>query len=132
MDAIGASVNTDLVEDCHRISSKSSPKRVILKLSRRKDSRRLLLNKKKLKQLKPDSSNFSASLKIYINESLCPCYKKICTQCKKLWDTKQILSFCISNGSLRVKLVNGNVSILTHDCDLEKLYPGDPLIADTN
>ena len=49
LDAIGAPVNTDLVEDCHRILSKGSPKKVILKLSHQKDSRRVLLNKKKLK-----------------------------------------------------------------------------------
>ena len=49
LDAIGAPVNTDLVEDCHCILSKGSPKKVILKLSHQKDSRRVLLNKKKLK-----------------------------------------------------------------------------------
>ena len=132
MDAIGAPVNTDLVEDCHRIPSKGSPKIVILKLSCRKDSIQVLLNKNKLKQLKPESLNLPASLKIYINESLCPYYEKLWTKCKKLWDAKRILSFWISNGSLRVKLVNENVSIITRDCDLEKLLPGDPLIADTN
>ena len=47
LDAISAPVNTDLVEDCHLIPSKGSPKKFILKLSRRKDSRRVLLNKKK-------------------------------------------------------------------------------------
>ena len=77
LDAIGAPVNTDLVQDCHRIPSKGSPKNVISKLSRRKDSRRVLLNKKKLKQLKPQSLNLPTSLKIYINESLCPYYKKL-------------------------------------------------------
>ena len=38
LDAIGAPVNIDLVEYCHRIPSNGSPKKVILKLSRRKDS----------------------------------------------------------------------------------------------
>ena len=132
LDAIDAPVNTDLVDDCHRIPSKSSPKKVILKLSRRKDSRRVLLNKKKLKQLKPESLNLPAGVNIYINESLCPYYKKLWTKCRKLWDAKRILSFWVSNGSIRVKLVNESVSIITHDCDLEKLFPGDPLIADTN
>ena len=129
---MGAPVNTDLVEDCHHIPSKDSPKKVILKLSRRKDSRWVLLTKKKLKQLKPESLNLPISVKIYINESLCPYYKKIWTKWKKLWDAKRILTFWISNGSIKVKLVNENVSIITHDCDLEKLFPGDPLIADTN
>ena len=132
MDAIDALVNTDLVKDCHRIPSKGSPKKVILKLRRQKDSRRVLLNKKKLKQLKPESLNLPAGVKIYINESLCPYYKKLWTKCKKLWDAKRILSFWVSNGSIRVKLINENVSIITHKGDLEKLFPGDPLIADTN
>ena len=39
LDPIGAPVNTNLVEDCHRIPSKGSPKKVILKLSCWKDSR---------------------------------------------------------------------------------------------
>ena len=132
LDAIGAPVNTDLVQDCHRIPSKGSFKIVILKLSCRKDSIQVLLNKNKLKQLKPESLNLPASLKIYINDSLCPYYKKLWTKRKKLWDAKRILSFWISNGSIIVKLVNENVSIITRDCDLDKLLPGDPLIADTN
>ena len=41
-------------------------------------------------------------------------------------------NFWVSNGSIRVKLVNENVSIITHDCDLEKVFSGDPLVADTN
>ena len=132
LDAIDVLVNTDLVKDCHRIPSKGSPKKVIVKLRPQKDSRRALLNKKKLKQLKPDPLNLPAGITIYINESLCPYYKKVWINCRKLWDTKRILSFWVSNGSIRVKLINENVSIITHKGDLEKLFPGDPLIADTN
>ena len=105
---------------------------VILKLTRRKDSRWVLLNKKMIKQLKPETLTLSAGVKIYINESLCPYYKNFWTKCRKLWDAKQILSFWVSNGSIRVKLVNENLSIITHDCDLVKLFPGHSLIADTN
>ena len=36
LNAIGASVNPDLVEDCQCISSKGSPKKVVLKLNHRK------------------------------------------------------------------------------------------------
>ena len=60
LDAIDTPVNTDLVEHCSCIPSKDSPKKVILKLSRRKDSRPVLLNKKKVKQLKPESLNLPA------------------------------------------------------------------------
>ena len=73
LDAIDAPVNTDLVEDCHFISSKDFPKKVVLKLSHWKKSRRVLLNeKKKLKQVQPESLNLPTGVKIYINESLCP------------------------------------------------------------
>ena len=82
--AIDALVNTDLAEDCHRIPSKVSPKKVILKLSYRKNSRWVLLNKKKLKQLKPETLNLPAGVKIYINKSLCPYYKKLWTKRRKL------------------------------------------------
>ena len=132
LDAIGASFNNEMVEDCHRIPSKDSPKKVIFKLSRQKDSRRVLLNKKKLEQLKPETLNWPAGVKIYINEIICPYYKKLWTKCRKLRDAKRVLSFWVSNGSVRVKLVNENVSIITCDYDLEKLFPGDPLIPDTN
>ena len=91
-----------------------------------------IAEQKKLKQLKPESLHLPAGVKIYINESLCPYYKKLWTKCGKFWDAKQISSFWVSNGSIRIKLVNKNVSIITYDCDLEKLFPGDPLIADTN
>ena len=67
LDIIDAPVNTDLVEDCNCIPSEDSP---ILKLSRWKDSRRILLNKKKLKQVKPESLSLPAGINIYINESL--------------------------------------------------------------
>ena len=69
LDAIGALVNRDLIENCHRIPSKGSPKKVLLKLNYRKNSRPVLLNKKKLKQF--ESLNLLAGVKIYINESLC-------------------------------------------------------------
>ena len=132
LDAIDFSFNNQMVEDCHRIPSKGSPKKVIFKLSRQKDSRRVLLNKKKLEQLKPETLNWPAGVKIYINEIICPYYKKLWTKCRKLRDAKRVLSFWASNGSVRVKLVNENVSIITCDYDLEKLFPGDPLIPDTN
>ena len=58
--------------------------------------------------------------------------QKIMAKCRKLWYAKRILLFWVGNGSIKVKLFNDNVSIITHDCDLEKLFPGDPLTADTN
>ena len=44
-----ASVDAGLVEDCHRSPSKENPKKMIFKLNRCKDARKVLLNKKNLK-----------------------------------------------------------------------------------
>lgn len=53
-------VGTDLLEDCHLI-----------------DARQVLLNKKKIQELKLESSNLRPDLNIYVNESLCLNYKKL-------------------------------------------------------
>ena len=72
LDAVDAPVNLDLVEDCHRLPSKGFNKKVILKLNHHKDATQVLLNERKLNQLKPESLNLPAGVIIYLNESLCP------------------------------------------------------------
>ena len=53
---IDVPIDPTLVEDCHCLLSKGSPKKkVIIRLNRRKDICRILLNKTKLKNLKPES-----------------------------------------------------------------------------
>ena len=44
-EEIDAPVDPGLVEDCHHLPSKGNPKKVILKLNRRKDASKVLLNK---------------------------------------------------------------------------------------
>ena len=124
---IDAPVDCGLVEDCHCLPSKENPKKVTLKLNPRKDASKVLLNKKKLKNVDPETVNLPYGTKIYINESLCTYYKKLWFKCKKLWDAKHILSFWVSNASIRVKLKNEAVSIITHYCELANLSPDNPL-----
>ena len=131
LDAINSSVNTDLVENYHCIPPKGSPKNYFkIKLPERLWTG--ITEQKKVKTTETWVLKLPAAVKIYINQNLCPYYKKLWSKCSTSWDAKWILSFWVSNGSIRVKLMNKNVSIITHDCDLEKLFPGDPLIADTN
>ena len=47
-----------------------------LKSNRRKDIGRILLNKNKLKNLKPESVNLPGETNVFINKSLCFYYKK--------------------------------------------------------
>ena len=119
-----------LVEDCHCLPSKDLPKKVIIKLNRRKDIRRILLNKNKLKNLNPASVHLPGETKVFINESLCFYHKKLWSKCKRLWGAGHISAFWVRNRSLKTKLSNEPVSMITHDCDLEKLFPGNPLIED--
>ena len=51
LEEIDVPINPTFVEDCHRLPSKGSPVKVIIKLNRRKDIRRILLNKNILKNL---------------------------------------------------------------------------------
>ena len=72
--------------------------------------------------------NLTAVSNIYINENVWLYYKKLRTTCSKLWDTNRILYYRVSNESVRVKLVKEHTSIITHDTDLEKLFPVDPFV----
>ena len=84
LEEIDIPIDPKLVEDYHRLLSKSSPKKVIIKLDRRKDFRRILLNKSKLKNLKPESVNLPGETNFFIDESLCLYYKKIVVQMLKV------------------------------------------------
>ena len=84
LEEIDIPIDPNLVENYHRLLSKSSPKKVIIKLDRRKDIRRILLNKSKLKNLKPESVNLPGETNFFIDESLCLYYKKIVVQMLKV------------------------------------------------
>ena len=50
---------------------------------------------------------------------------------KKLWLNKFIHGFLTFNGSIRLKPTEtGNVRVITHDANLEELFPGNKLIRD--
>ena len=128
LEEIDVPIDPTLVEDCRRLPSKGSPKKVIIKLNGRKDIRRILLNKKKLKNLKPAPVHLPGETKVSINESLCLYYKKLWSKCKRLWSAGHVSAFWVRNRALRIKLSSESVSMITHDCDLGKLFPGNPLI----
>ena len=67
LEEIDVSVDPSLVEDCHRVPSKGSPRKVIIKLNRRKDIRGILLSKNKLKNLKPEPINLPGEANVSIN-----------------------------------------------------------------
>ena len=128
LNEIDVNIDSRNVEDCHCIKTQG-PKKVIIKFSRRKDANKVRPAKKKLKG--NNLTSLGINKPIYVNDSLCTYYKKLCAKCKKLRDNQVIHAFCISNGSIKLKVSEtGNVHTMTHDVDLEVLFPGNSLIED--
>ena len=131
LEKIDVQVHPDYIEVCQWIKSNVGPKKIIIKMSRHKDADKIRRAKKKLKGL--DLSSIGINSAVFINDSLCRYYKNLWGKCKKpcLWLIKLIHGFWTSNGSIRLKLTEtGNFRVITHDADLEELFPGNELISD--
>lgn len=74
--------------------------------------------------------NLPGETKVSFNESLWLYCNNPWFNCKRLWRASHISGFRIRNGSLRIKLLNEFPSMMTHNCDLEKLFLRNPLIGD--
>ena len=99
LEKIDVEVHPDHIEACHWIKSNTRPKKVIIKMSRRKDADKIRRTKKKLKGLDLPSVGINSA--VIINDSLCRYYKHLWAKCKKLWLHKFIHGFWTSNGSMR-------------------------------
>ena len=97
-------------------------KKVTIKLCRWKDVNKICVEKKKPKG--KNLTSFGINTPVYINDSLL-------AKCKKLHNNKLIYAFWTSNGSIKLKVSeNGNIHVITHDVDLEELFPDNELIKD--
>ena len=122
-------VHPDNTEACHCVKSNAGPKKIIIKMSRRKDADKIRRAKKKLKGL--DLFSIGINSAVFINDSLCRYYKNLWAKCKKLWLNKFIHGFWTSNEFIRLKVTEtSNVRVISHDADLEELFPGNELISD--
>ena len=74
--------------------------------------------------------NFPGETNVFINETLCLYYNKLWSKCKKSLGAGRISAFWVNKVLVRIKLSNKSVSMITPDCDLEKLFPNNPLIED--
>ena len=91
-EKIDISVDPENVEDCHWVKTQRS-KKVIIKLSRRKDANKIRSEKKKLKG--KNLISLGINTPVYINDSMCIYYKKLWAKCKKLHNSKLIYAFWI-------------------------------------
>ena len=90
-NSIGFDIGEDRIEACHRLTKSD---RTIVKYSRRKDCEHLMRIKKELKDLNPRNLSFLEGTKIYVNDSLCPYYRGLWNECKKLRNNKKIYLYC--------------------------------------
>ena len=104
----------------------ASPKKVI-KFSKRKGVAKVINNKKKLKSTKPQNIVLPSSCKIYINESLCKCYKYLWWKCKLLQTFGSIQRFWVTIGSIKIREQNDKVTPFIHSEDLENHFLEDYL-----
>ena len=114
-------VDPSNVEDYHCIRSSKGPKKVIVKLSGRKEANKICLSKKSLTGM--NLSSLGVNSTVYIKDSLCTYCKMLWGKCRKLFLNKYIHSFWVTNGIKLKTVENGRVYAVTHRNDLEELFP---------
>ena len=104
---------------CHRLGGIG---RVIVKLLNRKDAQNVLAEKHKLRSINfyDDNTNTNNKRKIFINQSLCPYYRKLYGMVKDLNKEGLIDSFWIANGTIKIRESSRWKPIsITHEFDLQ-------------
>ena len=110
------------VEDCHRLkSNNNASQKVIIKLSKRKEVNRVLKSKSSYKNVDVTENGIPLNTNIFVNPSLCRCYKFLWSKCKKLSLNEVIESFWESKDSCWIRLIHNSIKIIAH---FEDLFPG--------
>jgi len=111
------------VQACHRLHSKTDD--VIIKFSQREDRNSIIRNRKMLKEMDLSECGLEGDGKIFINENLCPSYKRLVGIANKLYKNDVISSFWTINGVLRIKFNERDpFIIITHIEDFMAQFPG--------
>ena len=104
---------------CHRLGESG---RVIVKLLNRKDAQNVLKEKNKLRSINLYDVNTDTNnkRKTFINQSLCPYYRKLYGLVKDLNNGGLINSFWIVNGTIKIRESSQSRPIsITHESDLQ-------------
>ena len=111
------------IEACHRLKSNHWPKKFLAILAKKNDALKILREKKKLKTTDVSHQGFPPNTVVFINESLCSYYRFFWLECKRLLSKKSIVSFWVSNGSIRIKESGNSAAILvSHINDLVERF----------
>ena len=79
---LGFGISPHYTEVCHCVSRTTNT--VIVKFSKRKDCQHVWSFKKDLEKLNTENLELHGNIKLFINRSLCPCYKMLRSKSKKL------------------------------------------------
>ena len=111
------------VRDFHAIHRLKKNSVVIAKCVNRRDAIAILRSKKKLRETsEDDKKKLGVTGKVYVNESLCPEYRRLLGICNALHKKKKIASFFTINGAIKVtRSAEGEKTIIGHMYDLIKL-----------
>ena len=104
-DKLGVHVKGKDIQACHHLKDNDS---VIIKLSNRKDSLQVLHVKKDLKSWDPTELEFPEGTRIFINESFRAYYHGLWNKCKKLKGMGKLHVFFVSNGTIKVKILEND------------------------
>ena len=61
---------------------------------------------------------------IYFNDNLNKYYKELSAKCRRLKKKRKISDTWTTNGTVRIKLKDNSMKVITHQHDLDKLFPG--------
>ena len=97
-----------LVErDFHAIHRLYKKDRVIIKFTNRKRAKEVIGKKDVLKK-SAVRNKCGITNRVFLNESMCPAIKNLFYQCKKLKEASKIVHYAFSNGSLRIRVNDGD------------------------
>ena len=110
--------------DFHAVHRLKNQAVVIAKLVNRRDATAILRAKKKLRETDVETQKkLGVKGKIYVNESLCPAYRRLFGVCNALFRKKKLVSSYTINGSIMVcKDEGGEKKSIGHINDLKALF----------
>ena len=112
----------------HRLKNRAV---VIAKCTNRRDAIAILRAKKKLRESDPETrKKLGVTGKVFVNESLCPEYKRLFGICNSLYKSKKIAASYTINGSIRcIEKEGGEWKAIEHINDLNTIF-GEKVISD--
>ena len=129
VEVFGQAGVTVTKRDFHAIHRLRNQAVVIAKCVNRRDATAILRAKKKLREVDAAAkTKLGVKGKVYVNESLCPEYRRLFGICTTLFRKKMLASSYTINGTIKVCVnENDDKSTIEHINDLKELFGADEI-----